>query len=217
MGHPILYSFRRCPYAIRARLALYACNVTVEIREVSLKNKPIAMLKASQKGTVPVLIANNGKTIDESLDIMHWALQKSERTDWLSNESLTTTQAEQLIHQNDNEFKYFLDRYKYFDRYPEHSQDYYLQKALPFLIAIEEILSKHKFLSGSEFRFTDAAIAPFIRQFYMVDQPRFKQLNLSNIDTWLSLFLTKPLFKNIMEKYPVWQQGDEITLFANLN
>ena len=212
-NYPILYSFRRCPYAMRARLALRASNMTVEIREVSLKNKPAAMLQASPKGTVPVLIANTEKTLEESLDIMHWALQSAGQTDWLSPESISSTQIESLINQNDTEFKYYLDRYKYFDHHPEYSQDYYLKKALPFLQQLEKILSKQAFLTGSNFHFTDAAIAPFIRQFFMVDQQQFTQLNLPKLEAWLSLFLDSPLFKSVMEKYPEWNEGDEMILF----
>lgn len=211
---PVLYSFRRCPYAMRARLAIYASNITVELREILLRDKPQALLNASEKGTVPVLVIDQETVLEESLDVMHWALQHSTQSDWLPSEPLTQSQ-EDLIHHNDTEFKYYLDRYKYFDRYPEHSQDYYLEKSLPFLNKLEKILSKQAYLGGSKFRFTDAAIAPFIRQFCMVDQQRFDQLDLAKTQTWLMSFLKSPLFNNIMKKYPAWIEGDEVTLFGN--
>lgn len=214
--HPILYSFRRCPYAMRARLALYNSNVTVELREVLLKDKPPELLKASNKGTVPVLIDNKDTIFDESLDIMNWAFLQTNESDWLSCQSLVNSQKEDLIHQNDTEFKHYLDRYKYFDRHPEHPQQYYLEKAQPFLNKLEKILSKQTYLGGSKFRFTDAAIAPFIRQFCMVNQQQFEQLDLPKLQAWLYSFLNSSLLSDVMKKYPVWKEADEAILFGKL-
>ena len=215
MQYPVLYSFRRWPYAMRARLALLVSGTTFELREVLLKNKPQAMLNASPKGTVPVLILGDKTVLDESLDIMVWALENT-NNNWLTKDSPTAKNLrENLINQNDTEFKYYLDRYKYFDHHPEQPQDYYLGKALPHLKNLEKILSEQAFLSGSKFGFTDAAIAPFIRQFYMVDQSRFKQLKLPNLETWLLQFLESSLFKKSMEKQALWNPDDEATLLNN--
>lgn len=124
--YPILYSFRRCPYAMRARLAIAAAQVKVELREVELRNKQEALLLASPKGTVPVLQLEDGKVIDESPDIMFWALQQHDPEHWLEQDWLKQTK--QLIQRNDGEFKYYLDRYKYADRYPERSELEYRQQ-----------------------------------------------------------------------------------------
>ena len=115
-NHPILYSFRRCPYAMRARLALYASGANVELREIVLRDKPAHMLEISPKATVPVLLLQDGKVIDESLDIMIWALGRQDPDEWLASDEVTT---QELIKRNDNEFKYALDRYKYPNRYPD--------------------------------------------------------------------------------------------------
>ena len=124
---PVLYSFRRCPYAMRARLAIASSGLTVELREVVLRNKPQQLLDISPKGTVPVLLFPNNKVIDESLDIMRWALSLRDPFDWLSN--ALSDDITQLIQWNDNEFKHYLDRYKYADRYPEKNEKYYREKA----------------------------------------------------------------------------------------
>jgi len=170
MATPILYSFRRCPYAIRARLALMHCGAQCILREVSLKDKPAQLLQASSKGTVPVLIVNPNHVLDESIDIMRWAIDDNPSRDthnaneWQSTETMTIAEVDTLINQNDFEFKEQLDKYKYSDRHPEHPQHYYLEQALPFLTNLENKLAVSPYLGGSQFRFPDAAILPFIRQ-----------------------------------------------------
>lgn len=197
----VLYSFRRCPYAIRARLALWYAGVSFELREVVLKNKPQSLLDVSVKGTVPVLILTDGTVLDESVDIMHWALSQSDPDGW-SAESLRNT----LVEQNDGDFKYYLDRYKYFDRYPEQSQKYYLEQACAFIAELESKLSSDsKWLNGDSLCALDVAIFPFVRQFAFVDKPTFDQLPYPKTQQWLTNLLVCELFQSVMLKYSAWQ------------
>jgi len=225
MQLPILYSFRRCPYAIRARLALAHCACQYELREVVLKDKPPQLLKVSSKGTVPVLVLvntgiNNVETsgasqsyrvIDESLDIMHWAINENLSRDlqnaaqWHVTESLSTIDINALIEQNDVEFKPQLDKYKYSDRYPERSQACYLEATMPFLEKLEAILSQSAFIGGSQFRYVDAAILPFIRQFSLVNPKQFNALALPSLQRWLADALQSELFLSVMQKVPPWK------------
>jgi len=192
-------------------MALSVSNVTFELREVSLKNKPQALLEASNKGTVPVLILSDGTIIDESLEIMEWALQQQTHTpEWLELKKKNP-----IIELNDTEFKYYLDRYKYFDRHPEQSQDVYLEKALPFLETLEEILSQTTYIGGSKPNIVDIAVMPFVRQFYMVDQEKFNALILPKLQLWLNKFLQDELFTGIMKKYSAWSDGDKPVLYRN--
>ena len=200
---PILYSFRRCPYAMRARLAIAYSNVEVELREVELRNKPQAMLLISPKATVPVLQLEDGRVLDESLDIMFWALQQNDVEQWLKAVNLNHAQA--LIQRNDEQFKYYLDRYKYADRYPAYSELYYRQQAELFLTDLEGLLTQSVFLCGEHFSLADAAILPFIRQFCAVDPLWFKDSPYPALRRWLNHFLASSLFERVMEKYPYWQ------------
>jgi glutathione S-transferase len=202
---PILYSFRRCPYAIRARMAIYYASITVELREVSLANKPQAMLELSAKGTVPVLQLKN-RVIDESLQIMLWALGQSDPDDWLSPQ--TMQQAQRLIQDNDQNFKLWLDKYKYWDRFPAQSQQFYRTQAEQFLVQLETLLSQHRFLLGQQLSVADIAIFPFIRQFAFVDKAWFDRAPYPNLQYWLEGLLTYKLFIQCMHKQPLWQAGD---------
>ncbi|MGZ4960555.1 MAG: glutathione S-transferase [Methylomonas sp.] len=201
--HPVLYSFRRCPYAMRARLAIASARLAVELREVELRNKPEAMLSVSPKGTVPVLILGSGKLIEESLDIMHWALDQHDPDRWL--EEGWQKQTEQLIQCNDGEFKYWLDRYKYPDRYPEYSASDYRQQGERFLASLEQALNQHPYLCGDRFSLADAAIVPFIRQFVAVDRAWFETAAYPTVKRWLNEFLASPRFTAVMTKYLPWQ------------
>lgn len=231
MALPILYSFRRCPYAIRARLALKHCGAQYLHREVLLKDKPEHMLKMSSKGTVPVLVlptscnndtvtattlnSNSGTTshrvIDESIEIMRWAMSENQArhaansNDWLDSNTMNIEQTNALIEQNDFEFKNHLDKYKYSDRYPEHPQAFYFEQALPFLEKLDAILSSTPYLGGSQFRFSDAAILPFVRQFSMVEPKDFNALPLPNLQQWLADGLQSELFLSVMHKFPQWK------------
>lgn len=205
--YPILYSFRRCPYAMRARLAIAYSSITVELREVVLRNKPQQLLDISAKGTVPVLLLNNKKVIEESLDIMTWALSHQDTDNWLNNGS--TKDIDQLIQWNDGEFKFFLDRYKYADRYPEHDERHYREKAGVFLIDLEKRLSQQAFLCGEHISLADMAIFPFIRQFANVNFNWFQASDYQKLNQWLRHHVESCLFISIMDKYPAWQPNNE--------
>jgi len=208
---PILYSFRRCPYAMRARLAIAASAVTVELREVVLRDKPQHLLDVSPKGTVPVLLLDNGKVIEESLEIMHWALSINDPKNWKSN--ALAKEIEQLIQKNDQSFKYYLDRYKYADRYPEHSEHYYRQKAEVFITELESRLSQQLFLCNDQCSLADMAIFPFIRQFANVDKDWFQSSGYQKLNQWLNKHIESDLFIAIMQKYPAWQMDDKVLIF----
>lgn len=217
MNNAILYSFRRCPYAMRARLAIANSRIQLELREIELKNKPQQLIELSPKATVPVLLTAENSVIDESLDIMKWALNQRDPDNWY--QSLTESQqqlSQQLIAQNDGEFKYFLDRYKYADRYPEHTQDYYRQQAEKTLITLEQQLQQNGYLICDRITYADMAILPFIRQFAFADKAWFDQSPYPLLQKWLNDFIESELFNSIMTKYPAWQLGDDITLFPVL-
>jgi len=209
--YPVLYSFRRCPYAMRARLAIAIAAVPIELREVELRDKPQQLLDISAKATVPVLLLQNGKIIDESLDIMHWALAINDPENWKNNS--IADDINQLVQINDGEFKYYLDRYKYADRYPEYSEQYYRQKAEIFLAELETRLSKHSYLCGENRCLADMAIFPFLRQFANVDLDWFQSADYKNLNRWLNQQLESDLFIAIMDKYPVWQVGGKQCIF----
>lgn len=209
----LLYSFRRCPYAMRARLGLLFAGLSVELREITLKNKPTPMLAISPKGTVPVLQLVNGSVLEESLDIMLWALQEQDPQGLL--DSKLVQQAKALLEQNDNQFKPWLDRYKYADRYPEMPQLAYRQGGEVFLQVLETLLTKHPFLLGSKITLADIGIMPFVRQFAHVDRDVFYSLNYPNLQQWLRGWLEHPLFLQAMIKFQPWQAGDEPLVFPS--
>jgi glutathione S-transferase len=216
MDYPILYSFRRCPYAMRARLALVYANIQVELREVVLRDKPAELLELSPKATVPVLQLLDGEILEESIDIMLWALEQHDPDYWYQNRSpVQQAEMRMLIKQNDGEFKYYLDRYKYADRYPEHDKIYYRQQGEKFLKQLETSLSKTNYLFGDQISLADMAILPFIRQFAFADKDWFNQAPYPNIQRWLDEFLDSPLFQTIMPKFSAWQTDDPVTLFPN--
>lgn len=206
MESPIFYSFRRCPYAIRARLAIACSGLTVELREILLRDKPLAMLDISPKATVPVLQMLDGTVLDESLDIMLWALKQGDNKYWLGEKYRTVTDS--LINHNDGKFKYFLDRYKYADRYPEFPSFYYRQQAEEFLAELEQRLTQSAYLCTEHPTLADMAIFPFIRQFSMVDQQWFDSSPYRALQTWLQQWLKSPLFLSVMYKYQPWHPGD---------
>ncbi|MBK8816212.1 MAG: glutathione S-transferase [Methylococcaceae bacterium] len=199
---PILYSFRRCPYAIRARLAITYAGIPVEIREVQLKQKPEHLLVISPKGTVPVLQLPDGKVIEESLDIMRWALAQNDPEYWLE----TGEDAEKLIQWNDGEFKYYLDRYKYADRYPEFPPEDYQNQAAMFLAELEAKLARYPYLGSKHRSLVDAAIFPFIRQFSAVDHGRLISTDYPRLNGWLNEWLSSQLFTAVMLKYPTFNE-----------
>lgn len=196
---------------MRARLAIAQSGVMVELREIELKNKPASMLIVSPKATVPVLVLEDGRVIDESLDIMYWALQKNDPDNWLA--SLAYEPVRQLIDWNDGEFKQSLDRYKYADRYPEYPEIYYRQQGERFLLALENCLTETEYLAGSDFGLADAAIVPFIRQFAAVDNDWFQQSAYPKTRQWLQRFLSSAQFNAVMAKYQPWKPNQESVIF----
>jgi len=214
----ILYSFRRCPYAMRARLAICYSQVEVELREVVLKDKPTSLLAYSPKGTVPVLVTQDKKVIDESRDIMQWALSQNDSNDWLrKNQSHLQKQISSLIDENDNEFKAILDKYKYADRHPEYSEAEYREQGSHFLNQLELLLNLHNNLIDEEISLADIAIFPFIRQFASVDKIWFEQSPYPKLRAWLNRQTSSTLFTDIMYKYPQWSAGDKAVYFASIN
>ena len=201
MTDPVLYSFRRCPYAMRARLALAVSGTACELREVKLSAKPQAMLDASPKGTVPVFVLPDGKVIDESIDIMHWALANSDPEGWLVRDDAA------LIATNDGPFKHDLDRYTYPDR---HCSDplIHRESGLAFLRELDARLANAGQLCGPARGLADAAIVPFVRQFAATDRPWFDAQPLPHLKDWLAGHLASGLFHAIMVRVTPWSPAD---------
>ncbi|MGM8890082.1 glutathione S-transferase [Psychrobacter sp. 1Y1] len=208
---PRLYSFRRCPYAMRARLGILFAELSAELREITLKNKPEQMLAISPKGTVPVLQLSDGSVIEESAEIMMWALEQNDPQGLLDEK--VSSEANALIAQNDNEFKQWLDRYKYADRHPEMTQIEYRQKGEVFLQKLEALLTKNTYLLGNSVTVADIGIMPFVRQFAHVDRDVFYSLPYPKLQLWLQYWLEHPLFVQAMTKFQPWQEGDEVVVF----
>ena len=207
INKPILYSFRRCPYAMRARLALLEANQKVEIREILLKEKPVEFLQASPSSTVPCLLIDD-KIIDESLDIMTWALNKNDPGNFLDMPDL----GYDLINENDGPFKLALDKTKYHSRYPDETPKSNREKASSFIHKLENIL-EGSFLFGEDPKLADIAVLPFIRQFALVDKIWFDQQPWQKVVVWLNLFLESKRFTDIQQKYVPWKSGTNSVFF----
>lgn len=228
MTLPILYSFRRCPYAIRARMALAYAGIAYELREVSLKNKPKEMLAISPKGTTPVMQIfkevekfdrdsdRDFVILEESLDIMNWAVQQNDPCNWRNLSVVNYIDrlaiAQQLIKTNDGEFKKALDRYKYPNRFPEQAQEFYRQQAEEVLQVLENQLSSKQevspsttsFLLGNRQTLADVAIFPFVRQFAYVNIDWFNSSPYIYLQKWLQWHETSEIFAFVMQKFPIW-------------
>jgi len=204
----ILYSFRRCPYAMRARMALSVSKINFGVREVSLKAKPAAMLQASPKGTVPVLVLPDGRVIDESLSIMHWALEQNDPENWLSGNEVTSQAMNDLIAINDGAFKFHLDRMKYATRYDDVNPDEHRSEAVKLLMPLESRLNTSAYLFDDKPMLADVAIFPFVRQFAHADAAAFAALPLQRLQAWLTKWEASDLFHAVMIKYAVWQPGE---------
>ena len=202
MDQALLYSFRRCPYAIRARMAIWLSGVSVQIQEVALRDKPAALLAASPKGTVPVLVLSEGQTaqvIDQSLDIMRWALQKNDPGCWLAVEDVASMN--DWIARNDLDFKPLLDRYKYADRHPDLTPMGHRTAAVEGFVAdMDARLRGSLFLLGDKPCLADVAIFPFIRQFAGVDRDWFDTAALPGVQRWLHYWLASPVFAAVMAR-----------------
>ncbi len=196
----ILYSFRRCPWAMRARLALRYAGCAVEVCEVAMKHKPAELLALSPKGTVPVLDTGDG-VLEESLDIMRWALERNDPQDWrLLADPAAAQQAEALIARNDSEFKVQVNLYKYAERYPEHSRAYYREQAEPWLAGLEGLLEGRPYLLAEHPSLADAALLPLMRQFSGVEPLWFAEAAYPRLRGWLEGWLGSELFKAVMAR-----------------
>lgn len=200
-AEPVLYSFRRCPYAMRARLALAASGVRCRLREIKLRAKPQAMLEASPKGTVPVLVLTDGTVIDQSLDIMYWALQQSDPDGWLERADTA------LIATNDGPFKQHLDGYKYPEKLGTDAVTCRTQ-GMAILQNLDARLAAQGQLCGPQPGLSDLAIMPFVRQFSAVDQEWFNGQPLPHLQKWLRGHLASPLFATVMVRHAPWASGD---------
>ncbi|MGR3571323.1 glutathione S-transferase [Brevirhabdus sp.] len=207
--HPVLYSFRRCPYAMRARLALRAAGVRCELREVVLRDKPEALIAASPKGTVPVLVTPDARVIDESLDIMQWALRRNDPEGWLE----MPAQGRDLIARFDTEFKAALDRYKYASRHADADPLAERARAAALLRDLDGLIGGAPWIFGAAPRLADMAIVAFVRQFAFVDKAWFDAQEFGAVQGWLERFLRSGRFAAIMERYPQWQPGVGAPLF----
>ena len=212
-GRPILYSFRRCPYAMRARLAIKASGCEVELREVVLRDKPKAMLEVSPKGTVPVLVLENNQVIDESLDVMRWALEQHDPEGWLTPEAGSLEDMLDLIAACDGPFKYHLDRFKYATRYEDADPLEHRVGAEEFLALLEARLEEQSCLFGSKKSLADYAILPFIRQFAGAAKGWWESAPYPKTRMWLDLFKDGDFFRSVMKKYPQWQEGEPAVRF----
>jgi len=223
---PVLYSFRRCPYAMRARLALAVSGLRCELREVVLRGKPPELLAASPKATVPVLVLPHGQVIEQSLEIMQWALAQCDPQGWLAPPGQATPEASlacmlALIAANDGAFKQYLDRYKYPNRYPaEHAGDIqafalaHRAGASDWLRQLDRQLAAHGWLLGSGASLADMAILPFVRQFAHTDGAWFAAQPWAHLARWLDRWERGALFHGVMEKYPPWQPGQPGIVFS---
>jgi glutathione S-transferase len=205
---PVLYSFRRCPYAMRARLALRVSGVIYEHREVALKAKPPEMLAASPKGTVPVLCLPSGEVLDESLDIMRWTLRQHDPQNWLPQSPELQARAEVGMALNDGEFKAHLDRYKYPQRFGLENGLQHRSLAAQVLMHWESALQVQDYLSGPNWGLLDACVAPFVRQFARTDRAWFEAQAWPQLAQWLIDFENSEAFVEVMHKHPLWAPSD---------
>ncbi len=216
MTNDILYSFRRCPYAIRVRWALLICGIKVEIREIDLKNKPFDFLNKSKTKTVPILIKKNSEVIEESLEIIIWALSESKK-EHIKNIYFPNDKKEdiiEIINENDNEFKYHLDRFKYSTRYQNSNEEFHFTKAIKFIKRWNELLTENKYFFGDIPTIADWSIWPFVRQFKIACESQkitnYLELPIKN---WLDSFEKNRKFKSLMHKYELWEPNSSMNYF----
>ena len=192
-------------------MAIHISGQKCELREVLLRDKPPSMLEYSAKGTVPVLILQDGNVIDESLDVIDWALNLNDPDDW--QRSKDTKKTKELIKINDGEFKYHLDRYKYSKRYDNEDPEFHRKKCLKFIESINNELNNSEYIFDDNISYADIVLLPFIRQFRIADIEWFDSLPYDNLKKWLSRFLDSSLLNSIMKKYDLWQEGDSLIIF----
>ncbi|WNC69696.1 glutathione S-transferase [Thalassotalea nanhaiensis] len=218
---PILYSLRNCPYAMRARVAIFKAKHTVLLRDLVLSNKPEEMLIASPKATVPVVVLENGTVIEESLDVMLWALNKSDPDDLLRNKvnsgvDNSLSEMLNLINEFDNDFKDSLEQYKCAKRYKETNVVECRERCELYIKMLEQRLTSHAFLMSDKESLLDIALMPFIRQFARVERQWYLQSPYPKLRQWLNNYLQSPMFTKVMAKYPLWKDTHEDVLFGAL-
>jgi len=210
---PVLYSFRRCPYAMRARMSLLISQQACALREIVLRDKPASMLAASPKGEVPVLILNDGSVIDESLDVMRWSLKRHDPDNWLHPPQGSAAEMYALISAADGDFKFHLDRYKYSSRYDGAVAEQHRCLGAFFLHRLHARLLAEKYLCGSRICLADTAIFPFVRQFANTDRQWFDVQPWPRLQDWLDELMTSDIFQRTMTKFEVWNEGDPVVVF----
>ena len=224
MKKHILFSFRRCPFAIRARWALKMCGIEVEIREIDLKNKPSELIKNSVSKTVPLLILNNGEVIEESLDIIIWSLKNSQKKNYIEKyfKKKDREIILEIIHENDHIFKYHLDRFKYASRFNPNEKEFHFNNAQKFLKKLNISLSqsnKNRWLVGDQESIADWCIWPFVRQFKIAcNSQKILDYFEEPLESWFNYFSKHENFKYVMYKYSVWETSSiEETFPSNLD
>ncbi len=213
MALPILYSFRRCPYAMRARLAIASSAYQCELREIVLRDKAPEFVEISPKATVPVLVTTDGSIVEESLEVMLLVLSGNDPEGWLTPDHGSLGEMQALIAECDGPFKTALDRYKYSTRYEDADPGEERAVGSLFLEKLDTMLEDTAFLFGQNPSLSDMAIAPFVRQFAHTDKPWFDTQPWPNLQLWLAEFLASDRFRAIFEKYPKWESGDPVTVF----
>ncbi|MDX2368661.1 MAG: glutathione S-transferase [Colwellia sp.] len=212
---PILYSLRNCPYAMRARIAIFKAKQTVILRDLVLSNKPKEMIAASPKATVPVLVLTNGTVLEESLDIMLWALNETDPDDLLqSKNTCSLSEMLTLINTFDHDFKTCLEQYKCAKRYRENNIVEYREVCEQYLKILEHRLNSHEFLMSNKESLVDIALVPFIRQFARVERQWYLQSPYPKVRQWLNNYLQSPMFTKVMAKYPLWLDDNKMVLFG---
>ena len=192
---------------MRARMALRYANIDVEVREIVLREKPAQMLAVSPKGTVPVLVLASGQVLEQSLDIINWALEQSDMDEWIVQDQAVQKLSADLIATNDGDFKQALDKYKYAIRFPEKPPDVYRAQGEAFLLRLESLLQQNAYLFRNTVSKADIAIFPFVRQFSMVDEVWFETANYPALKAWLNGLLNSQLFIDVMQKHSVWKDA----------
>ena len=216
MALPVLYSLRNCPYAMRARLAIYASGQLVQLRDLVLSDKPPEMLIESPKGTVPVLVTVDNEVVDESLAIMLWAFSQSDPADYLNkNDETSLTEMFSIISRFDNEFKRHLEKYRCSKRYHEPSLDEDRQKCEYYLAELELRLRKHQYLMSDTPSLTDLALMPYVRQFARVERQWYLQSPYPKLRQWLNGYLQSRMFSKVMAKHPLWLEAKEEVIFGS--
>lgn len=217
---PILYSLRNCPFAMRARLALFKAKQNVILRDVVLSNKPQAMLDASPKATVPVLVLKDNNVLEESLDIMLWAFNQADPHNFLhknacENEENKNIEMMSLIAQFDEEFKTCLENYKCAKRYHESNLIECRQACEVHINNLEQRLTQHQFLISENESLADIALLPFIRQFARIERQWYLQSPYPHLKAWLNSYLQSAMFTKVMAKYPLWEKHQEAIIFGD--